>query len=53
MITTIEQKNRLDKLAEQIEIPRSYYEQSVARYKSISAWLCRKEAVTAQFNPTV
>lgn len=53
MITTIEQKSRLEKLAEEIDIPRSYYERAVARYKSISEWLCRPESAVAKFNPKV
>jgi hypothetical protein len=53
MITTIEQKSRLEKLAEEIDIPRSYYEKAVARYKSISEWLCRPESIVAKFNPKV
>lgn len=53
MITTIEQKSRLEKLAEEIDIPRSYYGKALARYKSISEWLCRPECLVAGFNPKV
>lgn len=53
LITETDQKNRLAKLVEAIEIPRSYYERAVARYESIGGWLCREEATTARYSPSV
>lgn len=53
VITTTEQSRRLQKLLEAIEIPRSYYERTIARYTSIREWLCRAESVVARYNPTV
>jgi hypothetical protein len=52
-VQTAEKTNRLEKLAEGIEISRSYYEKAVARYQSISERLCREGAETAPFEPQV
>jgi hypothetical protein len=53
MFLTKERTVRLHELAEQIEIPPSYYEKAVRRYKSISEWLCREGSLTAQYEPIV
>jgi hypothetical protein len=37
----------------EIEIPRSYYEKSVARHRSLGEWLCRPESAVAAFSPVV
>ena len=52
-VQTTDKAKRLQKLVEGIEIPPSYYEKAVARYQSISEWLCREGAETAPFEPKV
>jgi hypothetical protein len=37
----------------EIEIPRSYYENAVARHRSLGEWLCRPESTVAAFAPVV
>jgi len=48
-----EKANRIQKILEGIDIPRSYYERAVDRYKSLSDWFCREESEIAQFKPVV
>ena len=36
-----------------LDIPPSYYDKAVARYKSIGDWLCRPESSIAKFNARV
>lgn len=48
-----ERVNRIQKILEGIDIPRSYYERAVDRYKSLSDWFCREESEIAQFKPAV
>ena len=45
--------NRIQKILERIDIPRSYYERAVDRYKSLSDWFCREESEIAQFKPVL
>jgi len=47
------QTQRLEKLLEGIDIPRSYYERAVDRYKSLSEWFCREQSEIAQYEPVV
>ena len=53
LVDTRRQENRLQKLAELIEIPQSYYETATARYHSIGDWLCRNDSTVKEFKPTV
>lgn len=48
-----EKANRIQKILEGIDIPRSYYERAVDRYKSLSDWFCREESEIAQFKLAV
>lgn len=43
----------LEHLNELLEIPTSYYEKAVARYRSLGEWFCRDESCLAQFDPSV
>lgn len=50
---TKQQTQRLEKLLEGIDIPRSYYERAVDRYKSLSEWFCREQSEIAVYEPVV
>ncbi|MBX3168178.1 MAG: nucleotidyltransferase [Candidatus Eremiobacteraeota bacterium] len=43
----------LDELQHRLDIPASYYEKSVERYKAIGEWLCREASTVRDFAPDI
>ena len=43
----------LERIHEILDIPVSYYEKAVARYRSLGKWFCRDESCLARFSPAV
>jgi hypothetical protein len=43
----------LEAIADNLDIPKSYYEKAAARHKSLGEWLCRDESTVARFHPHV
>ena len=43
----------LERAADLLDIPRSYYEKAAARHQSLGEWFCRDTSVIAKYDPTV
>lgn len=43
----------LERIADLLDIPRTYYEKAAARHQSLGEWFCRDESLIARYDPAV
>src|SRR4051794_30547908 len=53
MATLSNESLTLDELVALLDVPSSYYEKAILRYRSIGEWLCRDESTLKKYNPIV
>jgi hypothetical protein len=53
MKLTSGQRDRFSRLAEALDVPRSYYEKAADRHRSLGEWFCRPGSTIARLDPRV